>query len=40
MNVLSSCVYICHVHAWCPWASDPMELELQMVVRHLVGAGN
>ena len=44
MNVLPACMY---VHTYVPgvcWgqhkASDPLEPELQMVVRHHVGAGN
>jgi hypothetical protein len=34
-------MYMFHVHAWCPWIEskvlDLLELELQMVVSHLVG---
>ena len=41
--VLSTCMYVHHVCAWCSGqkrGSDPLELEIQMVVSHFVAAGN
>ena len=38
------CMYVHHMHAWSLQRSEegeqPLELELQTVVRHHVGAGN
>lgn len=43
LSILSACLYMHHVCAWCPVRSegvlDPPRLELQMVGHH-VGAGN
>lgn len=42
--VLSACMYVYHVCAWCSGdqkrGSDPLELEIQMVVSHFVAARN
>jgi hypothetical protein len=44
IGVLPACIYVHHVFSWYLWgqkrASDPLELELQPVVSHLVAAGN
>jgi len=37
-------LYVYHMCAWCPWKPEEdigfPELELQMIVRHCVSAGN
>lgn len=44
MIVLPRCVYVYHMHAWCPQSQEdaiiPLELELQACVSCVVGAGN
>jgi hypothetical protein len=42
MNILLSGMYVYLVHAWCLWSrrGHPLQLELQMVVSHRMGAGN
>lgn len=43
-SILLVCVCVYHMHTCCPWmserASNQLELELWMVVRYYVGAGN
>lgn len=44
LSVLSACTFVRQMHGWCPRRPaegvDALELELRMVVRHHVGAGN
>lgn len=44
MNVLSACMYAYHVCAWScgdqKGASDPLRLELEIIMSHHVGTGN
>ena len=43
MSALAACVctmFVTGVHVGLKGMSDPLELELQMVVSHHVGAGN
>lgn len=44
MNVLSTCMCVRHMHAWCPQKSEegpaPLELESQMVVNYPMDTGN
>jgi hypothetical protein len=42
MNVLPTCMCVCHMHAGCPQSSEDgircLELELQMIVNQISGA--
>jgi hypothetical protein len=39
MNVLPACMFV-YVYAWCLRVSVLLELELQVVEEHHMGAGN
>lgn len=44
MSVVTAHIYVHHMHTWCLQRSERvlelLELELEMVVSHHVGAGN
>lgn len=47
MSALPTCMYVCILYGWCLVSedvkrkeSDPLELELEVVVNHHVGAEN
>lgn len=44
LGILPACVYVCHLHVWYMQRQEkgpaPLELELLMVVKWQVGAGN
>lgn len=41
MGVLSACLLVYLMHTWCPLKMlDPLEMELQIVKSHDVGARN
>lgn len=44
VTVLPACISVGHLCTWCLWRSaepsDPLEVELEGVANHRVGAGN
>lgn len=39
MRLLPACMYVYHVHAWCPWKQDE-GVKMYVVVSLYVGAWN
>ena len=37
---LPTCMYVYHMHTWCPWVLDSLEVEFQMIVNYHVSSGN
>ena len=37
---LTTYMDVYHMHTWCPWVLDSLEVEFQMIVNYHVSSGN